>query len=134
MRIRRLIAVAATASLLAAGLAACAPTPVVTPVVVNANDIQGETVEVPLNSTLVINTGDLPVDSYTADVADPAIATFVKGARAGDFETSPGFTPKKVGETEVTMSNEDGGIQDLVFTLRVVPVPAGTGIIGGSGK
>ena len=52
-------------------LAACtsAPAPVVAPVVVSADDLQGSTVEVPLNSMLVINTGDLDVDSYTAEVA-----------------------------------------------------------------
>jgi hypothetical protein len=124
--------VAAVASVLVA-LAGCTAAPVVEPVVVEVGDLQGETVEVPLNSTLVINTGDLKVDSYSAEVADSSVAEFVKGARAGDFDTYPGMKPKKVGETEVTLSNENGGIQNVVFTLKVVPVPAGTGIIGGLG-
>lgn len=132
MKLPRLVAVAAAASVLVA-LAGCAVTPAVEPVVVQVNDLQGETVTVPLNSTLVIQTGDLRVDSYTAEVADPSIAEFVKGARAGDFDTYPGMKPKKVGETEVTMKNEDGGIQNLVFTLKVTPVPAG-GNLGGSGR
>ena len=134
MSIRRLLAVAATASVLVAGLASCAATPVVTPVVVNSGDIQGSVVEVPLNSTLVINTGDLAVDSYTAEIADPSIAEFVQGKDDGSATFNPGFTPKKVGETEVTLSNENGGIQNVEFTLKVVPVPAGTGILGGTGR
>ena len=134
MSIRRLLAVAATASVLVAALAACGTTPVVTPVVVNSGDIQGSVVEVPLNSTLVINTGDLAVDSYTAEIADPSIAEFVQGREDGSASFNPGLSPKKVGETEVTLSNKDGGIQNVDFTLKVVPVPAGTGILGGSGR
>lgn len=134
MSIRRLIAAAATATALLTGLAACAPaTPVVAPIVVEAGDIQGTTVEVPLNSTLVVNTGDLPVDSYTATVADEGVATFTQGKDDGSATFSPGFSPKKVGETEVTMTNEQGGIQPLEFTLKVTPVPAG-GNLGGSGR
>ena len=132
MSIRRLLAVAAVAASLVA-LSACAPTPVVAPIVVNAGDIQGSTVEVPLNSTLVINTGDLAVDSYTAEVADESIATFVQGKDDGSASFNPGFSPKKVGETEVTLTNEQGGIQPLEFTLKVTPVPAG-GNLGGSGR
>lgn len=86
-----------------------------------ANDLQGETVTVPLNSMLVIQTGDLKVDSYTAEVEDSSIAEFVKGARAGDFDTYPGMKPKKVGETKVTLKNENGGIENVVFTLEVTP-------------
>lgn len=134
MRLRRLLAAAAAASVLLVGIAGCAGnTPVVAPITVNANDIQGETVEVPLNSTLVINTGDLAVDSYTADVADTSVAEFVQGRSDGSAEFNPGFTPKKVGETEVTMTNEQGGIQPLEFTIKVTPVPAG-GNLGGSGR
>ena len=133
MSIRRLLAVAATASVLVAALAACGATPVVTPVVVNSGDIQGSVVEVPLNSTLVINTGDLAVDSYTAEIADPSIAEFVQGREDGSASFNPGLKPKKVGETEVTMTNEQGGIQPLEFTLKVTPAPAG-GNLGGSGR
>lgn len=131
MKLPRLVVVAAVASMLVA-LAGCAAAPVVTPVVVEVGDLQGETVKVPLNSTLVINTGDLAVDSYTATIADESVAEFVQGRTDGSATFNPGLTPKKVGETEVTLSNENGGIQNVVFTLEVEPVPAGTGIIGGS--
>ena len=106
-------------------LAACtpAPAPVVAPVVVNANDLQGSTVEVPINSMLVINTGDLDVDSYSAEVADPSIAEWVQGREDASASFNPGFTPKKVGTTEVTLSNSDGGIQNVEFTLEVTQAP-----------
>lgn len=134
MRLRRLLAAAAAASVLLVGIAGCAGnTPVVTPVVVNAGDIQDSVVTVPLNSTLVINTGSLAVDSYTAEIADPSIGEFVQGKEDGSATFNPGITPKKVGETEVTLSNKDGGIQKVVFTLKVTPVPAG-GNLGGSGR
>ena len=134
MRLRRLLAAAAAASVLVVGLAGCVGnTPVVAPVVVNAGDIQGSVVTVPLNSMLVINTGDLAVDSYTATIADESIASFVQGKDDASASFNPGFTPKKVGETEITMKNEQGGIQPLVFTLKVTPVPAG-GNLGGSGR
>jgi hypothetical protein len=134
MRISRLIAAVGAASVLLLGVAGCAaPGPVVPPVVVNAGDLQGSTVEVPLNSTLVIDTGDLDVDSYTADIANPDIAEFIQGKKDGSATFNPGLKPKKVGETEVTLSNENGGIQNLEFTLTVTPLPAG-GDLGGSGR
>jgi len=132
MRLLRILAAAAAASLALTALAGCATGPVVAPIVVNAGDIQGSTVEVPLNSTLVINTGDLDVDSYTAEIADESIATFVQGKDDGSASFNPGFTPKAVGETDVTMTNAQGGIQPLEFTIKVVPVAA-DGDVGGSG-
>lgn len=92
---------------------------VVAPVTVDVNDLQGSTVEVAMNQALNINTGDLAVDSYTADIADPSIAEFVQGRDDGSATFNPGFTPKKIGETEITMTNEQGGIQPVEFTLVV---------------
>lgn len=133
MRIRRLVIAAVAASVLL-GIAGCsAPTPVVAPIVVNVGDIQGSVVEVPLNSTLVINTGDLAVDSYSAKIADESVASFVQGREDGSASFNPGLQPKKVGETEVTLSNKNGGIQNVDFTLKVTPIPAG-GNLGGSGR
>lgn len=115
------------------GLAACAPTPVVAPITVSANDLQGKTVDVPLNSTLNINTGSLAVDSYTATIDDTSIVSFVQGHTDGGATFNPGFTPLKVGKTSVTMSNKNGGIQNLVFTINVTPVPGGANL-GGAGR
>jgi hypothetical protein len=118
MGITRLVA----AAVLLVALAGCtAPPPAVEPVVVDVGDLQGATIEVPLDSSLVIQTGNLSLDSYTATVADPSIADFTKGTNAGDVGYYPGMKPKKVGETEVTLTNEDGGIQDVDFTLKVTP-------------
>ena len=110
------VAVAATALL---ALAACAPTPVIAPVTTSANDLQGATVELVVGQVLNINTGDLAVDSYTAEIADPSILEFVQGREDGSATFNPGFTALKVGETEVTMTNEQGGIQPLEFTVKV---------------
>lgn len=110
------VAVAATALI---ALAACAPKPVIAPVTENANDLQGATVELVVGQVLNINTGDLAVDSYTAEVADPSILEFVQGREDGSATFNPGFTALKVGETDVTMTNEQGGIQPLEFTVKV---------------
>ena len=101
-------------------LSACAPTqPVVAPVTVSVGDLQGATVDVALNQVININTGDLAVDSYTAEIADPSILEFVQGKEDGGATFNPGLKPLKVGTTEVTMTNAQGGIQPLTFTVKV---------------
>lgn len=111
------VAVAATALL---ALAACSPTnPVIAPVTKSANDLQGATVELVVGQVLNINTGDLAVDSYTAEISDSSIVEFVQGREDGSATFNPGFTALKVGETDVTMTNEQGGIQPLEFTITV---------------
>ena len=102
------------------GLTACAPsTPVIAPVTMSANDLQGASVDLVVGQVLNINTGDLAVDSYTAEIADGAILEFVQGREDGSAVYNPGFTAKAVGETEVTMTNEQGGIQPLEFSVTV---------------
>lgn len=57
-----------------------------------------------------INTGDLAVDSYTAEIADPSILEFVQGMKEdGGATFNPGLKPLKVGTTEVTMTNAQAG-------------------------
>ncbi|HWL59601.1 MAG TPA: hypothetical protein VNQ48_01815 [Microbacteriaceae bacterium] len=118
---------AGIALLAAAALAGCASGPVggdvLPPVMKNANDLQGATVELPMNQVLSIDTGSLDTDSYTAKIADPAIVEFTQGTQgksSSDLTTNPGFTPLKEGSTEVTMTNAQGGIQPLTFTINVV--------------
>lgn len=119
MKSIRVLAVTAAVSL-ALGLSACAPTtPVVAPVTVNVNDLQGANVEVALNQVINITTGDLAVDSYTAEIADPSVLEFTQGKEDGSATFNPGLKPLKVGETEVTLTNEQGGIQPLEFTVTV---------------
>lgn len=122
MGIHRLLGAVAAVSLVA-GLVACTPTPV-DPVVVEVDDLQGTTVGVPLNSTLIVLTGWSEVTEYTAQIADPTIAEFVEGADTGDAAYAPLLMPLQVGETEVVLSHE-ADQSSVVFTLEVTPVPAG---------
>jgi len=116
----------------AMGLAACsapaAPSPapstpiggdIVAPVTMAANDLQGASVDLVVGQALNITTGDLAVDSYTGEVADTAVATFVAGREEGGATFNPGVTAVAEGTTAVTMTNADGGIQPLEFTVVV---------------
>ncbi len=114
----RLLAVALVASA-ALALVGCAPANVITPVTMSANDLQGATVDLKVGQVLNINTGDLAFDSYTAEVSDPSVAEFVQGHDDGSATFNPGFTAKAEGTTDVTMTNEQGGIQPLEFTITV---------------
>ena len=120
MKLFRVLAAAAAVSLVVVVLSACAPaTPVVAPVTVSVNELQGKTVEVALNQVININTDSLAVDSYTAEIADPSILEFVQGKDDGSATFNPGLTPLKTGTTKVTLTNEQGGIQPLEFTVTV---------------
>lgn len=107
----------------AAGPAEAPSTPIggdiVAPVTMEAGDLQNGTVDLVVGQVLNITTGDLATDSYTGEVADTSIATFVKGTTGGSAETNPGVTAVGPGTTEVTMTNEAGGIQPLTFTVVV---------------
>ena len=119
---KHLRVIAATVALATVvSLSACAPTPgpVVAPVTVAANDLQGSTVTVALNQIVNITTGSLAVDSYTAKITDESVVTFVQGRVDGGTTFDPGLTPLKVGSTSVTLTNKQGGIQPLTFTVTV---------------
>lgn len=122
MKISKLIG-AAAALVLAASLSACAQNynPVIAPVTMDAGDLQGQTVDLVVGQVLNINTGDLAVDSYSGEVADTAVAEFVKGYEEGGTTYNPGVKALAEGSTEVVLSNSDGGIQDLTFTVKVGP-------------
>lgn len=120
MRISRTAALSAVA--LAFVLTACAPAsdgPVIAPVTMDANDLQGATVDLVVGQVLNINTGDLAVDSYTGEVEDTSVATFVEGREEGGTTYNPGVEALAAGTTEVTMTNANGGIQPLTFTVDV---------------
>jgi hypothetical protein len=120
MRLRAARTMVAAVAVLAL-LTACGPAthPVVAPVTVKIADLDGTTVTVALNQVVNLDPGSLAVDSYSGTVANSSIATFTRGARTGDAQFNPGLTPHKVGTTQVTLSNKDGGIQDVEFTLTV---------------
>lgn len=121
MRIRTLSAFAVGIAAASIALSGCAQptTPAIAPVTMEAGDLQGETVELVVGQVLNIKTGDLAVDSYSGDVADPAVAEFVPGRTDDSAVFNPGVTALSVGTTEVVLSNSDGGIQDVTFTVEV---------------
>ena len=82
--------------------------------------VEGSSVELIVGQALDITTGDLPEDSYSAEIADSSIVTFEKGGVRDGATFNPGLMAEKVGETEVTLTNEQGGIQPVEFTVTVV--------------
>jgi hypothetical protein len=120
VKISKLIGAAAIVTLVVS-LSACAQsnTPVIAPVTMEAGDLQGETVELVVGQVLNINTGDLAVDSYSGEVADSAVAEFVKGYEEGGTTYNPGVKALADGSTTVVLSNADGGIEDVTFTVQV---------------
>ena len=98
---------------------------VIAPIIEDVTTLDGKTVEVGLDNVLVVNADD--VTAWTAEVADPKIAEFVPGTSAGDspddLKTNPGFTPREIGETKVTMTSTSG--EKVTFTLKVNPAMNG---------
>jgi len=120
VKISKLIG-AVAAVVLVASLSGCAQdgNSVIAPVTMDANDLQGATVDLAVGQVLNINTGDLAVDSYSGEVADTAVAEFVEGYEEDGTTFNPGVKALSEGSTTVVMSNSDGGIQDLTFTVDV---------------
>lgn len=125
MFISRLAAAAGGLALISAAvLSGCAPTtPVVAPITKSTDELQGSTVELPLNTVLNITTGSLATDSYTAKIADSTIVSFTQGRTDGSAVFNPGITPLKIGSTEVVLTNAQGGIQPVTFAVDVVAAP-----------
>lgn len=92
---------------------------VIAPVTMEANNLQGAEVDLIVGQVLNINTGDLAVDSYTGEVSDTSVAEFTQGRDDGSAQFNPGVTALAPGTAEVTMTNEQGGIQPLQFTVNV---------------
>ncbi|WJL95432.1 hypothetical protein QSU92_16110 [Microbacterium sp. ET2] len=126
MRRPKLVLAVLSLTAFALALSACAPgepspgtSSVIAPVTESANDLQGATVDLIVGQVLNIDTGDLAVDSYEGEVADPAVAEFVQGGDDGSATFNPGVRALAEGTTTVTMTNQDGGIQPLEFTVEV---------------
>jgi len=98
---------------------------VIAPIIVDAADLNGQTLKVGIDNVIVINTAD--VTGWTAEFSDPSIAEFVPGSIEGDsadpLVENPGITPLAIGETEVTMTSTDG----VTATFTVVVTPAMNG-------
>lgn len=121
MSIGRLLAGVIASVALLVGTSGCAPAEV-QPVVVELADLGGQTIEVPLDSELIIITDWTLVDTYSAVIADPDVAEFQPGADTGDAAFSPRFFPLEVGETAVLLSGEDDDVANVEFTIEVVAV------------
>lgn len=93
---------------------------IVAPVTKGVNDLQGAEIELVVGQVLNIDTESLAVDSYTAEIADQKIAAFSQGGTKGTAEFNPGITALTEGTTKVTLTNAQGGIQPLEFTVKVV--------------
>ena len=89
------------------------------PVKANADELQGARVGLAVGQLLSIDTGDLAVVSYTGVVADPAVARFIAGRDESGTLYNPGIEGLSVGTTTVVLSNTDGGIEDVTFTVHV---------------
>lgn len=126
MKLRALLGVA-SAAVLALVLTACASTPssdssltpVIAPVTMSTNELQGATVQLVVGQSLNIDTGDLPVESYSGTVTVPTVAAFVAGRNDGSATFNPGVKGLSVGMTEVTLVNDQGGIEPLTFMVEV---------------
>ncbi|GAA1932383.1 hypothetical protein GCM10009775_25510 [Microbacterium aoyamense] len=119
MSIRRIAAVAVLAVAFALTACTSAGTPVIAPVTMDVNDLQGATVDLKVGQVLNINTGSLAVTSYSGEVEDTSIAEFVKGSDTQDAQFNPGVKGLAEGSTKVVLSNSDGGIEDVTFTVDV---------------
>ncbi len=103
-------------------LGACGPPmidPVPAPVTVELSELDGQTVDVPLDSVLNINTGEFDVTSVSATIDDAAVAEFVPGSDDGSAQFNPGVRPVSVGQTSVTLTHEQGEFDPVEFVLNV---------------
>ncbi|MBX9470399.1 hypothetical protein [Microcella sp.] len=103
-------------------LGACAPSiidPVPAPITVELSELDGQAVEVPLDSVLNINVGEFEVTSVIATIDDPGIAVFVPGGDDGSAQFNPGVRPVSVGQTSVTLTHEQGEFDPVEFVLNV---------------
>lgn len=92
---------------------------VVAPVVMTVSELADATVDLVVGQVLSINTADLAVASYRGVVEDPKVAVFTAGHRDDSAEFNPGVTALAVGSTEVTLTNEQGGIEPFTFEVVV---------------
>ncbi|WP_152030811.1 hypothetical protein [Agromyces aureus] len=88
------------------------------PVIVDLGDADGTTVEVALGNSIDLVGDDEHSTAWTADIADPSIVEFVAGHDDGSAQFNPGLTATAVGETEVSLSNDDSG-DEVAFTVVV---------------
>ncbi|UOE43540.1 hypothetical protein [Agromyces larvae] len=92
---------------------------VLPPIMVQLDEVDGTTVEVPLDNVIVLQGDDETYTAWEADIADESVAEFTPGRDDGSASFDPGITPLKVGSTEVTLDNSETG-DSVTFTVDVV--------------
>src|SRR5690606_30632508 len=85
------------------------------PIMVDVAEVDGTTVQVPLDNVLVLTGDDDTLKAWSATIADPSIVEFVPGKDDGSAQFNPGLDPLAEGVTEVTLDNADSG-DTLTFT------------------
>lgn len=89
-------------------------------VVVEVVSLDGATVEVPRGATLDIDTEPHPVEGWQARMDPGGVAVFRDGSWGrGGAITKPRIIPLKAGDTDVTLTSEDG--LTVIFALRIKP-------------
>lgn len=102
--------------------AATASSPrLVAPVVKQLDELAGQMVTLPRNTTLDINTGTAPVSGWTVEMDPLGVAIFHDGSTRGGLVTNPGITPLKSGITIVTLTHPD--TEPIRFKLTIIPTP-----------
>lgn len=91
----------------------------IAPVTMSADELQGATVDLVVGQVLNITTGDLDGESYRGSVDDGTVAEFVPASKSDSAEFNPGVKALAQGSTQVVLSNTDGGIEDVTFTVEV---------------
>ncbi|MFB6611326.1 hypothetical protein ACFCVO_13460 [Agromyces sp. NPDC056379] len=94
------------------------------PVVVQLDDIDGETIEVVDGNVIDLAGDDETYTEWDAEVDDPAIVEFTPGRDGGSAQFNPGLTATAVGSTAVKLENGATG-EAVSFTVEVVPATSG---------
>ncbi|MFC9558413.1 hypothetical protein [Agromyces sp. NPDC056965] len=94
------------------------------PVVVQLDDIDGETIEVIDGNAIDLAGDDETYTEWDAEIDDPAIVEFTPGRDDGSAQFNPGLTATAVGSTAVKLENSATG-ETVSFTVEVVPATSG---------
>lgn len=90
------------------------------PVIADLTEIDGTTVTVEEGNVIDLVGDDENYLDWNAEIDDESIVSFTPGKDDGSAQFNPGLTAKKVGETEVVLSNDASG-DEVAFTVEVTP-------------
>ncbi|MEV4774596.1 hypothetical protein LTA6_003373 [Microbacterium sp. LTA6] len=90
------------------------------PVIADLTKIDGTTVTVVEGNVIDLVGDDEDYLDWKAEIDDEAIVSFTPGKDDGSAQFNPGLTAKKVGETDVVLSNDASG-DEVAFTVEVTP-------------